>query len=268
MYTYISWVNDHSKTDQEAIHKIKEQLAASEINGKHIEAHDFKSAKQAAAAAIEQGAKTIVAIGQANCFNALIDSVAAHDQDNCAVGFIPLSSQATSTTNLLGIKGWKDGLAILAARKLHDFTLLGTKNGYILSELRLTIQQSGDKATPIECTFDDKLTLRAICHELKITNLENQSQPHPKRISIEALAPGTYEAPVQTKESFINLPHLLKGRAKDDRVLFRLLADEVKIDPKDNRFNEYELTNQTSPILHIGHDTATVRVIVKKHRDQ
>lgn len=261
MYHYISWQNSDSKIARETYSKIKNQLAAGAIDGEYSEVSNFMSAKQAAATAQKKGAKTIVAIGDDSCFNAVIDGVAS-GQNGSAVGFIPLTHQASHTANLLGIGGWKDSLAILSARKLHDFTLLSTKNGYILSHLKLTIGSRDKEASPIEFVFDDQLTIKAVCHDIEITNLKNQDQPHPKKLSVEARATSSYRGKI--KESFINLPHLLKSKPKEDQVLFRLLADEVKIDPKGNSFNEYD-TDQPSQALEIGSQSTTIRVIVKKH---
>ncbi len=263
MYAYITWAG-HGKADKELIEKIKQQLAISQIDGEHIEVDSFDAARQAAQAAIEKGTKTIVAIGHDNCFNAIIDGVARNNQDKSAVGYIPINRHPTSTTELLGIRSWKDSLSILPVRKLQDFTLLDTQNGYILSELHLTIEQKDEKSTPIECVFDGKLTLTTVCDELIITNLENQNQPHTKNISIEARAAGHYKS--RTKESLINLPHLLQAKSDKNQVVFKLLANEVKINPKDNHFNEYG-TDEDARSLEIGHKTTTIRAIVKKHRN-
>lgn len=259
MYYYISHPQNNDKARKELDAKIKQQLSSKQIEGEHIEVSHGQGISQAVAQAAKNGAKTIVAIGNDNDLSAVVSAVASENTANIAVGFIPTYKHGSPITNLLGIHDWKDGIAILPARKLHDFSLLKAGKNHILASLTL---RATNEPTPIKCVLDDKLTIEADGDELTITNLINQSQPNNKKIAVELTVQKQYQT--KAKESLLHLP-AITGRHSSAQTLFRLQADNLTVSFPDGSLENLISTSIASPLT-INGDATMVRMIVKKHR--
>lgn len=263
MYYYI-FQHGPNRAHQEIHQKIKQQLETSQIQGEQIEADNTAEIRQAAAKALEAKAKTIVAIGDDECLNAVISAVVAGQEGAVAIGFVPTYETNSATTHLLGIRGWKEALSILSARKLHDFSLLTSDNGqaYILADLILRPTPS-DQAQLLKCTLDNQLTIEAEGSELKITNLLNQNLPQHKNIVVELLNHQDYHT--GGKELLLRLPYAGKKQAAHQTV-FRLLANKITLAWNEKTSKNPPNKETTTNNITIGDKVTKIRLIVKKHR--
>ncbi len=260
MYQYIALVHDHHKSEQESYSIIKKLLSSSQIDGEHQVVSSLDGVRQATRLATKN-AKTLVAIGDDDCFNTLVDIIATSDTPELVAGYIPLSKHQTAATKLLGIRSERDAISTLTARKLHQFSMLSVDDGYFLSQLDLVVDSDQDSDKLIECVIDDQLTIKANSRRLLFTNLIDQVQSQQKNLLVEGFSQIDYKT--NSHQPFIRLPYLKNKPLQQNQAIFRLLANEIKIKTNGQSFVDRVKADST---INIGQKIKPVKVIVKKHR--
>jgi diacylglycerol kinase family enzyme len=149
MYYYI--VNPAAGQGQvKGLHeKIRTRLDQLGIRGEWAKTNAPGEAAKMAAAAIANGANTIVAVGGDDTVNEVINGITG--QSNVAVGIIPLGTTNRVATQL-GIQQWQQACEVLAARRLTSYSLIAAGQKFFLSTLTLGFETDLDKNVDIAQT--------------------------------------------------------------------------------------------------------------------
>jgi diacylglycerol kinase (ATP) len=139
MYYYI--VNPAAGGVQRNQDKVRQRLDELGIRGEWAKTTGPGEATKMAKAAIAKGHTTIVAVGGDDTVNEVINGITA---SNIAVGIIPLGS-ANHVAMQLGIENWHDACAVLAARRLTSYSLIGAGQKFFLSTLTMGFETELDK---------------------------------------------------------------------------------------------------------------------------
>lgn len=121
--------------------KIRGRLDSLGIRGEWVKTTGPGEATKIAAAAIEKGYTTLVAVGGDDTVNEVINAI---DQDNIAVGIIPLGLR-NRVAGQLGIVTWQQACEALAARRVTPYSLIAAGQKYFLSTLTLGYETDRDK---------------------------------------------------------------------------------------------------------------------------
>jgi len=139
VYIYDSYVND--RKNQSIISKIETRITDLGLGGKIIRIGMFNSIYNAIENEINKGAKTIIAVGNNNIFNQVINSVAkfltSTPKKNIPIGFIPVGKQNNEKAQFTGIPFNEEACDILSARRIDLLDLGKINNQYFLFEAKI-----------------------------------------------------------------------------------------------------------------------------------
>jgi len=139
--------------------KLKATLHSLGIDGEFNKTIGAGDAAKITRLAIEQGFKTIVAVGGDSTVNEVITAVHSSHKANIAVGIIPTGKQ-NLMANHLGINGWQQACEVLATRRLQTYQLMSINNRLFIYDCTLLAegvwQPQTDAEGPVWQTFLDK----------------------------------------------------------------------------------------------------------------
>jgi len=140
IYIYDNFLNENKY--QSIIAKIETRITDLGLNGKIIRMSATNSIYSAIENEIKKGAKTIIAVGNDNLLNQVINSVIKINLNNGSnsvpIGFIPVGQKDNELAKLLGIE--LDGTAcdVLSARRINELNLGKINNHFFLFNVSIT----------------------------------------------------------------------------------------------------------------------------------
>lgn len=133
--------------------KLREKLKELGIGGEFAKTTGPGDATKMAAAAIEKGYNTIVAVGGDGTVNEVINGIT---QEQVAVGIIPVGNN-NNLAKHFGITSWQQACAVLAARRISTYNLMAAGQNYFLQALTLGFETDVEKSID---TPDSRLSSR------------------------------------------------------------------------------------------------------------
>ncbi|MCD4762001.1 hypothetical protein K8R32_03515 [bacterium] len=136
IYIYDSYVNQ--KRYDSIIAKIETRITDLGLNGKIIRLGVMNSPYNAVENELKKGAKTIIAVGNNNIYNQLINVLAkmsATDSYQCKtpLGFIPVGKKNNEIADYLGVGLEEEACDILSARRTQELDLGMANDQYFLT---------------------------------------------------------------------------------------------------------------------------------------
>lgn len=153
MYYYILNPTSGKGAVNQIQDKLRGQLNKLGISGEFAKTTGPGDAAKMAAAAIEKGYTTIVAVGGDGTVNEVMNGIT---KDSVALGIIPIGD-SNALANRLGIFNWQQACSVLSARRLTSFRLMAAGQHYFLSSLTLGFETDLDKRVD---TANEKVTAR------------------------------------------------------------------------------------------------------------
>lgn len=151
VYIYDDYLNKH-KYDS-LLAKIETRLTDLGLNGKIVRLGVMKNTQDAVEYELKRGAKTIVAVGNDNTFNKVINAIikSSHNNDliKTPVGLIPISKDDNLIASSLGIEIGEKACDILSARRIKEVDLakivslaedVASKSFYYLTQAQITTE--------------------------------------------------------------------------------------------------------------------------------
>lgn len=187
--------------------KLRTELKSLGIGGEFVTTTGQGDATRLASQAIAKGYTTIVAVGGDETINEIINGVTS---ESAAIGVIPIGS-TNKIAAQLGIHGWQQGCAVLAARRIAEYALIAAGDDFFLSSLTLGFETELPEAQtptgknlkeralhfrdsfkraqnyqPIKCQIkvDDAYTVRTDVFSLNVTNQKFISSTAPNELSV------------------------------------------------------------------------------------
>lgn len=152
VFIYDAITDKHKKS----IRKFEEQISKLSLQGKILYLKDIKKAKEAIEKEIDNGAKTIIILGNDNTVNFTIN-ILANISENIPVFVVPIGNKNNNIANSLGIKNIKEAPFILSARRMEKLNIGKVNNEYFLSSCHL-------KDKNIGISIDEKFVVKAKKH--------------------------------------------------------------------------------------------------------
>ncbi|MFH1522694.1 MAG: diacylglycerol kinase family protein [Patescibacteria group bacterium] len=143
VYIYDSFVN--TKKYDNVLAQIETRITDLGLNGKIIRLNVMKNINEAVKNELQQGAKTIVAVGNDNTVNQIINSIIRAETDgyyrtNVPLGIIPIGEKNNSISSSLGIGEGEEACDVLSARRIEKLDMGQANNYYFLSQATITAQ--------------------------------------------------------------------------------------------------------------------------------
>jgi len=133
LYIYDSYLNKYGKT----LNNVEIQIHKLNLNGRIVHAESIKNLDQIIKDEINNGIRTIVAVGNNGTINktlgSIVRSAEAGTLANIALGIIPIGPN-NSIAETCGIKNEKMAGEILLARRVEKVNVAQANNYYFLSE--------------------------------------------------------------------------------------------------------------------------------------
>jgi hypothetical protein len=134
IYIYDNYLNE--KKYHSLLAKIETRITDLGLNGKIIRLNITNSLYNAIENEIKKGAKTIVAVGNDNLLNQVINSVirstAINKTKNIPIGFIPIEKENNKLAKFLGIDFKENACDIISARRIKQLNLGKINNFFFL----------------------------------------------------------------------------------------------------------------------------------------
>ena len=160
VYVYDSFLNQNKYNNTLA--KIETRITDLGLNGKICRLGVIKNYQDTILSEIKRGAKTIIAVGNDETINQIINSVGKFD---IPMGIIPIGNENNLIANALGINCDLTACDVLSARRIEKLNLAEANNVFFLSEASITT-----KNTVIEINKNYSIEILE-AGEVKIINL-------------------------------------------------------------------------------------------------
>ncbi len=134
--------------------KLRAALNQCGISGEFVKTTGPGDATRLAQKAAASGFATIVAVGGDETVNEVINGLS---DAKSAVGIIPIGN-SNNLAEHFGITTWQQAVAVLAARRLSDYSLIASGQKYFLSNLTLGFETDLDKR--LEYNQDTRLAAK------------------------------------------------------------------------------------------------------------
>lgn len=169
-YFYDSYVADKKYKGEMA--KTETRLMDLGINGKVSRLSFLKNIEAVLKDEVNQGAKTLVVVGNDNTFGQLISHLAGLD---VAIGFIPIGEPNQRIARLLGLPGGNAACDVLSARIIEELDLGKIGGHHFLTSVELAGEGAG-----LNCDGNYFLSFEGKGNFIKISNLaEREELPAP-----------------------------------------------------------------------------------------
>jgi hypothetical protein len=153
LYIYDSYLNKYGKT----LNNLEIQIHKLNLNGRIVHAETIKNLDQIIKDEINNGIKTIVAVGNNETVNKVLGAIVRGSEPgilaNIALGIIPIGPN-NSIAETCGIKNEKAAGEILLARRVEKINVAKANNHYFLSEAY--IQARGTEINIDSFSIDSK----------------------------------------------------------------------------------------------------------------
>ncbi|MEA2064987.1 MAG: diacylglycerol kinase family protein [Patescibacteria group bacterium] len=163
-YLYDTFLSDNKY--QKTLHRIENRLVDLGIDGKIGRLSMMMNVEKLLNEEIKKGAKTIVAVGNNNTIDKIINIAAA---EKITVGVIPVGEN-NEIAEILGIPPMDLACDILSRRRVKKIDLLKINRRYYI----LNLKMDADKNIEIVCEDKYKVKLTAKKGEIYIYNLVNK----------------------------------------------------------------------------------------------
>ncbi len=180
IYIYDTYVND--RRNNSILTKIETRITDLGLNGKIIRINALNSINEIVDNEIKKGASTIVAVGNDNIFNEVLNSLLKISKKNNIIqtppmGFIPIDKKNNNIAHKLGIPFNEKACDILSVRRIKILDLGKINNYYFLTQA--TIPSEG---TILEINESYTIELKK-SGKIIITNFPLQNNYENKKIS-------------------------------------------------------------------------------------
>lgn len=207
MYLY---VYDESVIKNESVlHKIEKRLTDLGLNGQIVKPGVSRNIKTAIKDKINQGAKTIVAVGNDETISSVINIVASDDSDHkgtLTIGLIPLEKNSIFSTKF-GINNVDDACKILLARRLETFNLARINENYFLFDAQIENSNTSileiDKKYTIQTLSPSNINIENNYSQKNLT-LKISSKEGATKIKAHSILIVDKNNSIVTDSSFIN----------------------------------------------------------------
>lgn len=264
MYYYIYDQFLSQKKYDKILAQIESKITDLDIKDRIIKISILKSVKELVNDALRKGANTIVAVGNDQTINQVVNLVVGHE---VVVGIIPVDKKNNTIANFLGINDPLQACEIIAARKIEQVNL-GIINGrdYFINSICIA-----NPKIKVEC--DHKFTISTE-NEHKIINIYNFLPIELRQeIKNEKMSPqdNYLEVVIQPKEKegFNFLKNILKN-SKQEKLdsFFRVKNIIVKNDfLEKNNAIVVDNFKTIKPPLEIKISQKKIKIIVSKDRN-
>ncbi|MBU4216684.1 acylglycerol kinase family protein [Candidatus Parcubacteria bacterium] len=172
IYIYDNYLNE--KKYQPLLAKIETRITDLGLNGKIIRLGVMNSIYNAIENELKKGAKTIIAVGNDNLLNQVINSIIKSNTDNktniIPIGFIPVGKKNNELAKFLGIELEENACDILSARRVKQLSLGKINNLFFLFNVSITTK---DTIINIDKDFSIEIKKEGIINIIN-TSLENR----------------------------------------------------------------------------------------------
>ncbi|PLX20428.1 hypothetical protein C0584_05820 [Candidatus Parcubacteria bacterium] len=144
IFVYDSFLSD--KKHQNTISKIETRITDLGLSGKIIRLNLLKNHLDSIDGEIKRGAKTIVAVGNNETLNKVVNSVLSSnhpDASKIPIFIIPVGKENNEISLSLGIENYNQACEVLSSRRIEELNAVEINSSYFLSEAR--IQTMGTK---------------------------------------------------------------------------------------------------------------------------
>lgn len=121
--------------------KLRQTLKELGIPGEFAKTTGPGDATRMAAAAVDKGFTTVVAVGGDGTVNEVVNGI---KKDNVAVGIIPIGD-SNLLARRLGIENWMHATSVLAQRRITSLSLIAAGQNYFLNSLIIGFESDLDK---------------------------------------------------------------------------------------------------------------------------
>ncbi len=187
MYYYIYDQFLSQKKYDKILTQIESKITDLGIKDRIIKMSILKSVKELVTDAIRKGAKNIIAVGNDQTINQVVNLVANQE---VIVGIIPIDKINNRIANFLGIDDPLEACEIIAARKVETINLGEVNNDYFINSIKIH-----DNNLTLNCDEKFKLSLTNKNNLISIynfspefnTNLNDQNFFNPKDVFLEVI---------------------------------------------------------------------------------
>jgi len=214
IYIYDNYLSE--KKYQPLLAKIETRITDLGLNGKIIRLGVINSVYNAIENEIKKGAKTIIAVGNDNLLNQVINSVIKSNliskTTNVPIGFIPIGKNHNELAKFLGIEMEDNACDILSARRIKQLSLGKINDLFFLFNVSVSTK---DTIINIDKDFSIEIKKEGIINIVN-TSLENSdvAKQNSLNLLIETKGSGIFKKnkPDQSNFTFKNLTLLNKTR--------------------------------------------------------
>ena len=132
VFIYDDFLKKYAKT----VNNIEVLLHKLNLNGKIVYLESIRNVNDLIKDEINNGAKTIVAIGNNKTINKVLNGMVNNDIGSTALGIIPVGDN-NSIAQTCGIKNEKEACDILLARRIEKLDVAYANNQYFISNARI-----------------------------------------------------------------------------------------------------------------------------------
>ncbi len=173
MYVYIYDDYLNKKKYYKTINRLEIRLTDLGLNGKIIRLNSIKNVKKSIQNELRLGAQTIIAVGNNQTVNKVIEAMANNDfygdfENNSLLGIIPIGDN-NSIANSFGIKNEMSACDILLARRIEKIDLGLVNQHYFLNQAIIQAQNTNIKIQDFSLQTTEK-------GNVEIINLANKSK--------------------------------------------------------------------------------------------
>ncbi|HPI67018.1 MAG TPA: diacylglycerol kinase family protein [bacterium] len=163
MYYYIYDQFLSQKKYDKVLAQIESKITDLDIKDRIIKISILKSVKELVADALNKGANTIIAVGNDQTINQVVNLVVGHE---VVVGIIPVDKKNNAIANFLGINDPLQACEIISARKIEPINL-GVINSkeYFINSIQVL-----DSKIKLECDHQFTIGLK---NERQVINIYN-----------------------------------------------------------------------------------------------
>ena len=203
IYIYDNFLNE--KKYQSVIAKIETRITDLGLNGKIIRLGVMNSIYNAIENEIKKGAKTIIAVGNDNLLNQVINSVIKSSLINktiqVPIGFIPVGKNNNELSKFLGIDYDDNACDILSARRIKQLSLGKINDLFFLFNVSITTK---DTIINIDKNFSIEIKKEGIINIIN-TSLEsdNEVKNNSLKLFIQTKKSGLFRKNKHDQSNFI-----------------------------------------------------------------
>jgi diacylglycerol kinase family enzyme len=194
VYIYDSFLN-HKKYDN-ILARVETRLTDLGLNGKISRLGIMKNIQDSVENELRGGAKTIIAVGDDNTVNRVVNAMAGMNQigQSIPMGIIPIRDGYNSIAASFGIGSEEEACDILSARRIEKLDVGQANNSFFISNASIA-----NRGTVIEMDQDYSVEVMEE-GEVNIVNLATGEKPMPAKAKFDP-QDGVLELFIRTKKS-------------------------------------------------------------------